>query len=1001
MFKAIASCISKEGKEISRSLIAKIAPVADGVKMDMIGGLPIFDREIEMYTRILPQMKTICELIGDEEDLAPRLLYHSNNPQIIVLEDIRKYGYEMQYKFYDFNNTVKVLKKLAKFHALSFYMNDNKYVYRTDLTKMPDSNHYNKDEINPPDFLNQDFFENVLRESENDKALKITQLKLVPGTKPGDHFASIMFKAIISYTSKEEGIKKDMLKDMPIFDREIDMYTKVLPEMMRVMESIGDKEVLAPRLIYHSTDPPTLIFEDITKLGYEMHNGFFDFTNTVLIIKKLAKFHAVSFYMNDNKYNHIDIAKRRGEILAIYHATLTEYLNRLGCLGKPPSLLELNMEVLKRGAMELLWAVGFLPFLCLDFTKIDMEAIVDPSPEVMETVENGKGPIQFNKDELTPPDFLNEEYFLNILRGVENDKALTITKFEMIPGTKPGDHFASIMFKAIVSYTSRGKVVSGRSLVVKTMPVEEGIKKEMFTEMPIFDREIDMYTKILPEMKRLMESIGDHEELAPRLLFHSTDPFVLIFEDITKFGYEMHAGFLDFDNTVKVALKLAKFHALSFYMNDNTNIVPNGDSNNHVNLVNGEKKEMKMDFFEMTTVPPEWLNREYLEKVFREYENDPTLHIFECEIAPAAKPGDNFASVVFRAKLKYTSKNKTEAISIIIKVRPFLEGFRKELLGNMPLFETEADMYQKILPEMQRLLSQTGDKDVIAPKMIYYNGEPEIIIFEDIAPKGYVMRHKPMNFENTKKLIQKLAKFHALSFYMYNEEKKELDEFKNGLITTKAPIDFFVQGYLNAVKCIKEWPGYEEIGEKMEKIGPHFLKKLRKSYIPNKPNDGFNVLNHGDFHIKNLLFINDENDDINEISFIDFQISVWCSPAIDLNYVLYVNASTETRDNHRDELIRIYHTKFCSFLEELGCLKKPPSLLELHIELLKNGFFEVLLSIQFMAMFYANFEEMAKEDLSDPNLMEKMTKKLYTESPMRPVLEKLIVQFLHKGYFEI
>ncbi|XP_055696334.1 uncharacterized protein LOC129797607 [Lutzomyia longipalpis] len=383
---------------------------------------------------------------------------------------------------------------------------------------MPDSNHYNKDEINPPDFLNQDFFENVLRESENDKALKITQLKLVPGTKPGDHFASIMFKAIISYTSKgktiedralviktmpvEEGIKKDMLKDMPIFDREIDMYTKVLPEMMRVMESIGDKEVLAPRLIYHSTDPPTLIFEDITKLGYEMHNGFFDFTNTVLIIKKLAKFHAVSFYMNDNKYNHIDIAKyktitgeemlekmkvffdgfdylkeevenwpgyevvaeklaiqnatfmekirkvyqpnpessinvlchgdfhvrnmmfikngqdiketmfldyqvsfwgspavdliyvlyavgnaecrkRREELLSIYHGALTEYLNNLGCLKKPPSLLELNIEMLKKGAMEMLWSICFLPFFHMDFTKVDIEDFVNPTPEVM------------------------------------------------------------------------------------------------------------------------------------------------------------------------------------------------------------------------------------------------------------------------------------------------------------------------------------------------------------------------------------------------------------------------------------------------------------------------------------------------------------------------------------------------------------------------------------------------------------------------------------------
>uniref|UniRef100_A0A1L8DZ13 Putative ecdysteroid kinase n=1 Tax=Nyssomyia neivai TaxID=330878 RepID=A0A1L8DZ13_9DIPT len=428
-----------------------------------------------------------------------------------------------------------------------------------------------------------------------------------------------------------------------------------------------------------------------------------------------------------------------------------------------------------------------------------------------------------------------------------------------------------------------------------------------------------------------------------------------------------------------------------------TGVVPNGN----VEHVNGEKKnvtEVTPDFFHVPTDPPEWLNREYLEKVFREYEHDQTLHIFECEIVPATKPGDNFASIVFRAHLKYTSKKKTESLSVIIKVRPFLEGFRKDLLSSMPLFETEADMYTRIIPEIQRLLIQIDDKDVIAPNMIYYHNDPEIIIFEDIAPKGYVMRHKAMNFENTKKLILKLAKFHAASFYMYHEEKKELDEFKNGLVTTLAPIDFFQQGYMNVVKCIKEWPGFEEVAEKMEKVGPVFLKKLRKSYIANKPNNGYNVLNHGDFHIKNLLFRNDENDDIQDISFIDFQISVWCSPAIDLNYVLYVNASTETRDNHKNELLSIYHAKFCSVLEDLGCLKKPPSLLELHIEMLKNGFLEVLLAIQFMAMFFVDYENIDKADLGD---MDKMLKILYNESAMRPVLEKLIVKFLHKGFFEI
>lgn len=36
------------------------------------------------------------------------------------------------------------------------------------------------------------------------------------------------------------------------------------------------------------------------------------------------------------------------------------------------------------------------------------------------------GTIEFNKDELTPPDFINEEFFENVLRTAECDKALKV-----------------------------------------------------------------------------------------------------------------------------------------------------------------------------------------------------------------------------------------------------------------------------------------------------------------------------------------------------------------------------------------------------------------------------------------------------------------------------------------------------------------------------------------------------------------------------------------------
>lgn len=76
---------------------------------------------------------------------------------------------------------------------------------------------------------------------------------------------------------------------------------------------------------------------------------------------------------------------------------------------------------------------------------------------------------------------------------------------------------------------------------------------------------------------------------------------------------------------------------------------------------------------------------------------------------------------------------------------------------------------------------------------------------------------------------------------------------------------------------------------------------------------------------------------MNFILQIDFQFCFYGSPAPDIYWALYFVASNETRDNHRQELISLYHAAFVDTLNKLGFLKTPPSLLDLNIELLKNG----------------------------------------------------------------
>lgn len=128
-----------------------------------------------------------------------------------------------------------------------------------------------------------------------------------------------------------------------------------------------------------------------------------------------------------------------------------------------------------------------------------------------------------------------------------------------------------------------------------------------------------------------------------------------------------------------------------------------------------------MALFDLSGVVPEYLNQTFFEKVIRHSEKDAQAKVVSFDIKPASKPGENFASAVFRASITFTSKYaKTEkTISVIIKSKPILPPGMEQwaaILDKAPFFSTEMALYGKILPDIQSLLLSAGDKDVLSPK---------------------------------------------------------------------------------------------------------------------------------------------------------------------------------------------------------------------------------------------------------------------------------------------
>ena len=120
---------------------------------------------------------------------------------------------------------------------------------------------------------------------------------------------------------------------------------------------------------------------------------------------------------------------------------------------------------------------------------------------------------------------------------------------------------------------------------------------------------------------------------------------------------------------------------------------------------------------------PEYLDEKYFDKVVRHIEKDSNAKVSNFEINSAVKPGENFASAVFRAKVTFKSKfaKDGKTISVIIKTKPILGpelAAWSEIIEKAPFFRNEMEIYGKILPEIQSLLLSAGDKDVLSPKWV-------------------------------------------------------------------------------------------------------------------------------------------------------------------------------------------------------------------------------------------------------------------------------------------
>lgn len=156
----------------------------------------------------------------------------------------------------------------------------------------------------------------------------------------------------------------------------------------------------------------------------------------------------------------------------------------------------------------------------------------------------------------------------------------------------------------------------------------------------------------------------------------------------------------------------------------------------------------------------------------------------------------------------------------------------------------------------------------------------------------------------------------------------------------------------------------------------------------------FKVLNHGDCWVNNMLFKYERGQPV-DVIFIDFQLSFYSSPGIDLNYFFHTSAQNEVRNTKLRSLINIYYNTFLNTMIDIN-MKFIPTLADLRREIDRCDFSSLGAAIGMLPTVLLDQSDMASptlQNMSDEKQGNNLRLAMYANEAyveaVQPILQRL------------